>query len=222
MADDPPQDPREILRAAPKMLVPVVRAYENRLKRYGSTPQGVFWRNQNSADIRFELLVRLIKEEHRAGGVSIADLGCGYGAFWDFIKDKAFMNQSLYTGYDMSADMIDEATRRITDSRATFVRQVQVLAPVDYAFASGTFNMHLGWDEAEWDAYIRASLDVLWRRCRHGMAFNLLSEKKREDMEGLYYADPDAYAAFCRRTLSANIELIDDYPAPDFTVLVWR
>ena len=206
----------------PQMLVPVVRAYENRLRRYGSTAQGVFWRNQDSADIRFELLVKIIKEDHHSGGVSLADLGCGYGAFWDYIKDMPFMTDSLYTGYDMSAEMVAEATARTTDTRAMFVRQVQVLSIVDYGFASGTFNMHLGADEDAWDTYIRASMELLWKKCRHGLAFNLLSARKREDMEGLYYADPDAYLQFCKDRLSTNVRLIDDYPAPDFTILVWR
>lgn len=215
-------DPRAVLRAAPKMLVPVVRAYERRLRNHGATPQGVFWRSQDSAEIRFEILIQLIKAEHQSGGIQIADLGCGYGAFWDYIKDEGFMQGSLYTGYDMSGEMIEAATHRVTDGRASFVRQVQVVAGCDYGFASGTFNMNLGWDEAEWDAYVRASIELLWSRCRHGMAFNLLSADKREDMQGLYYADPKAYERFCRDRLSADVRLVDDYPAPDFTVLVWR
>lgn len=217
-----PDSPADVVREALPVLALVNHAYEKRLRKHGATPRGVFWRSEDSARLRFKILLRVIRAEDAAGGLSAADLGCGYGAFWDYIKDAPFMKGGAYTGCDMSEAMIAEARARINDPRAQFERGVYVKAPVDYGFASGVFNMNLGADERAWEDYIHASLRLLWAQCRKGMAFNMLSAKKREDMRGLYYADPDAIFAFCRERLSADAELIEDYPAPDFTVLVRR
>ena len=156
------------------------------------------------------------------GNIHVADFGCGYGAFWDFIMSKSFMNASQYIGYDMSRDMINEARSRILDSRATFVRAFHVTNPTDYCFISGTFNMNLDCDKQDWTAYIYDSLLQAWSKCRHGLAFNLLSKKKSEDLRGLFYADPDLFFKFCKLRMSENTELIEDYPAADFTILIHR
>ncbi len=41
--------------------------------------------------------------------ISISDFGCGYGAFYSYIKNKQFMNNSSFIGYDIVDDFIFEA-----------------------------------------------------------------------------------------------------------------
>ena len=41
-------------------------------------------------------------------------------------------------------------------------------------------------------------------------------------MDGLYYADKDVVARFCRDTLSDDLQVFENYGLPDFTVLVRR
>ena len=58
-----------ILRAAPRMLVPVVRAYERRLSRYGPTAQGVFWKNQEWQLRRYAILETSSTTWHKRAGL---------------------------------------------------------------------------------------------------------------------------------------------------------
>jgi len=212
----------DIFRKSPELLTPVVLAYERRLKRYGDTPQGVFWKNADMQRRRYEILVRVFDDAARDGGITIHDFGCGYGALFDFLADHPAMRASAYIGTDMSAGMIETASARIDDPRALFVRHLTATETADYTFVSGTFNMHMGADTDEWRDYVRASLLRLWKRSRRALAFNLLSVSSPEKFEGLYYAPPEDFLEFTRKNMDPDAELIVEPQLPDFTIFARR
>ncbi|MEK9722818.1 MAG: class I SAM-dependent methyltransferase [Rhodospirillaceae bacterium] len=212
----------DILRGTPRMLTPVLRAYEKRLKRYGPTAQGVFWKNAEWQLRRYVLMEAIFDAPAQAGGITIHDFGCGYGSLFDHLADKPVMQMSRYIGTDMSQAMIDAAQARHTDPRATFVRGVAAREMADYTLISGTYNMHMGADADDWVDYIQASLQQLWRHTQRGLAFNLLGHDAAEQFHGLFYADPDAFRAFARTQRSPDAWLACDAPLPDFTIFVRR
>ena len=53
--------------------MPVALAYERRLKRYGDTPRGVFWKDGDWQRMRYDILVRIFDDLARAGGLTIHD-----------------------------------------------------------------------------------------------------------------------------------------------------
>ena len=219
---EPVASGEDILKRSPKLLMPVVLAYERRLRRYGDTPRGVFWKDGNWQRLRYDILVRVFDDLALAGGLTIHDFGCGYGAFFDYIADHPAMRASRYIGIDMCAGMIEAAQKRINDPRASFSRHLWATFDADYTFVSGTFNMNLDVDETDWDEYIRASLLRLWQKTRRGLAFNLLAASSAEKHDGLYYVAPEGYLEFARTQIDANAELILEPPLPDFTILARR
>ena len=212
----------DILRDAPQMLYPVVRAYERRLNRYGPTAQGVFWKNQEWQFRRYVILEEILDDMAQAGGITIHDFGCGYGSLFEYLSNKAVMARSRYIGTDVSQGMIDAAKARHRDPRAQFVCGVVAHEAADYTIVSGTYNMHMGADRQEWVEYIQASLKQLWRHTRRGLAFNMLSHDSNVQYDGLYYADPVQFLNFARESLSHNVEVAVDPPLPDFTIFVRR
>ncbi len=211
-----------ILRDAPKLLAPVAVAYDRRYKQYGASPRGVFWKDENWQVRRFEVLACIFDDVDAAGGLTIHDFGCGYGAFFDFLRDRPEMYRSRYIGTEMSEALINAARARIGDPRATFRRRLVVTETTDYTFASGTFNMHLDADNEAWAEYVEASLVQLWVHTRKGLAFNMLRADAADRFDGLYYADGEAVRDFCARQLSADVTITNDDPLPDFTVFVKR
>ena len=211
------------LRQAPAMLAPAARAYERRLRRYGPTAKGVFWRDDEWQRRRYHVLVRAFRPEDRGGGVSIADFGCGYGALFQYLQDRPVMTGSRYIGYDMSEQMIAACRNRIDDRRARFVRHLRVTEPADYVFASGTYNLKLRANTGAWHRYILASLDQLWSKTGRVLAFNMLDADAEDDPEeGLYYGRASEFRDHCRQHFSARVELSTDPPLPDWTLFVRR
>ena len=110
----------EPLKRAPKFLAPVAVLYDMRLKRFGARPEGVFWLDEKGQRLRFDILSRIM--EGAGGSVIVNDLGCGYGAFFQFLKDRPVLKDGLYLGYDISESMVEKAKRLNDDSRAKFVQ----------------------------------------------------------------------------------------------------
>jgi SAM-dependent methyltransferase len=212
----------EVLVRAQDMLEPVLSGYERQLALYGADPKAAFWKDGERQTRRYQILSRLFAAEDRQGGVTVTDFGCGYGAFFDFLKDRQVMTGSRYIGVDLSAKMIDEARRRIHDPRASFQRHMILTEDGDYTFACGTYNMNMDADAGEWVDYVKASLKQLWSHTRKGLGFNMLSAGAVQQFPGLYYAEPDEFVDFCKRNFGPDVSLTDDRPLPDWTIFVRR
>lgn len=200
------------------ILTEVADYYSSKLAEHGETPRGVDWNGEESQTLRFKQLCKIIRESAR---YSINDLGCGYGALFDYLS--SFSSDFIYNGSDISAEMIRAAQLRHADSQN--VRFAITATPPqmsDYGVASGIFNVRLGRSDAEWQAYLEATLDVLDRTSSKGFAFNCLTSYSDADkMRGyLYYADPCALFDLCKQRYSRNVALLHDYGLYEFTILV--
>lgn len=197
----------------------VAQYYSAKIAEHGLTARGVDWNGEESQELRFAQLIKLIGGR---GYFSINDLGCGYGALLSYLKAR--FHDFSYSGCDISADMIAAANRfhasRAGQARFTVARKPDGLA--DYCIASGIFNVRVGRSDGVWSDYLIATLDMLHRYSRRGFAFNCLTsysdtEKMRPD---LYYADPCWLFDHCKRTYSRNVALLHDYGLYEFTILV--
>jgi SAM-dependent methyltransferase len=200
------------------LLTEVADYYSEKLAQHGETPRGVDWNGEESQELRFEQLCKIIDGRNP---FSINDLGCGYGALNDFLADR--YSGFFYSGIDVSESMIRSAEQRHRgESQARFVVASEPDEVGDYGVASGIFNVRLGRSDAEWRAYLEATLDILDRTSRLAFSFNCLTsysdaEKMRDY---LYYADPCALFDLCKRRYSRNVALLHDYGLYEFTILV--
>lgn len=200
------------------LLNEVADFFSSRLAIHGNTPHGVEWNGEASQLIRFEQISKIIKT---SGGFSLNDLGCGYGAYYDYLREK--YQDVSYFGTDISAPMIAAALERHQEySQAKYAVSGTPLQVADYSVASGIFNLRLNWPDAEWEKYILNTLDELERNSKRGFAFNCLtsysdSDKMRSE---LYYANPCKIFDYCKRKYSKNVALLHDYGLYDFTILV--
>lgn len=201
-----------------RLLTEVAEYYSSKLAQHGETPRGVDWNGEESQTLRFEQLSRII---NTPTPFSVNDLGCGYGAFYDFLSER---HESLsYSGIDVSEDMIRAAKLRYQDqSEARFVVASEPDRVADYGIASGVFNVRLGRSDDEWRSYLEANLDILNRTSRFGFAFNCLTSYSDADKmrDYLYYADPCVLFDLCKRRYSRNVALLHDYGLYEFTILV--
>ena len=206
-----PTRPREL-------LAEVAAYYSSKLAQHGQTPRGVDWNGEEGQILRFEQLCKVIDARDR---FSLNDLGCGYGAIYDFLTGR--YGRFAYVGIDISEPMIRAAgERHRTQPRARFVLANAPDQVADYSVASGIFNVRLGRADAEWRAHVQDTLDALHEKSTLGFSFNCLTSYADADRmrEDLFYADPCAMFDLCKRRYARNVALLHDYDLYEFTIVV--
>ena len=212
----------DFLKEAPKWLAPIAVMFDYQLDKCGVNAQGAMWRSKERQQMRFELLVSIIDPVDLNGGITINDLGCGYGAFFEYLQTDPIMNDSKFFGYDISEKMIEAAESLIDDPRAQFRQSLVALVSADYSFASGPFNFKMDIDETLWVKYVQESLKDLWSKSQKALAFNMLNNQHQHHQDGLYYADAAVFETFCKTELSENVTLINDYDDEEWTIFIRR
>ncbi|MBW4710818.1 class I SAM-dependent methyltransferase [Roseobacter sp. YSTF-M11] len=202
-----------------ELLREIADYYSDKLAEHGETPQGVDWNGSDSQVLRFEQLSKVIADEDTP--FSIMDLGCGYGALYEFLSPK--YPQMSYLGLDVSEIMVEAAKARYAHpDRVDFLCASQPDRVSDYCVASGIFNVRQNRTDAEWGAFLENTLDMIHESSARGFAFNCLTAYSDADKKRgyLYYADPCWLFDLCKRKYARNIAVLHDYGLYEFTILV--
>src|SRR5690242_810710 len=112
-------------------LAEVARYYSDKIQEFGATPQGVDWNGAESQGLRFDQLAKLIQP---SDGVTINDLGCGYGSLFDHLVTGHPVTS--YLGVDVSEEMVKAADELHTgDERVRFIHSAEPDRIADYGMA---------------------------------------------------------------------------------------
>ncbi|PIE67726.1 MAG: SAM-dependent methyltransferase [Deltaproteobacteria bacterium] len=200
------------------LLREIADYYSEKLLKYGETPLGVDWNGEESQNLRFLQLSKVI---NKRGDFSLNDLGCGYGALYEHLSKN--YDRFFYSGIDVSKAMIQSAQMRYGNKpNARFTLDNKPDQVADYGIASGIFNVRQKRSEIEWRNYIESTLDILDHTSRSGFAFNCLTvySDKSKMRDYLHYADPCTLFDFCKKRYSKNVALLHDYGLYEFTLII--
>ncbi|HZZ95339.1 MAG TPA: methyltransferase [Usitatibacter sp.] len=200
------------------ILAQVADYYSAKLAEHGASPRGVDWNGEESQVLRFRQLARIIDEP---ASFALNDVGCGYGALYDFLAPQHA--QMRYLGCDISPGMVTAARERHPGAaNASFVQGAAPPERGDYSVASGILNVRLQHTDAEWREHMQSTLDLLDRLSTRGFAFNCLTSYSDADRmrDYLYYADPCEWFDRCKRRYAKDVALLHDYGLYEFTILV--
>ena len=203
-----------------KLIYKTITAYKKQNKKFGFSPKGVFWQNDNTQIARFNSLINGILTPDLDGGISISDFGCGYGAFYSYIKNKQFMNNSSFIGYDIVDDFIFEAKKNYPN--AEWNCSGKLARETDYLFISGTLNMAFNYSINEWQRYLESQIEECFTHVKKVLAFNLLFAKKRKIEKGLFYSEIDRVFDFCDKNLGNTVITKTPGTEKDITVFVTK
>ena len=81
--------------------------YSKRFDNYNNTPKGVFWNSKLSQDLRLNIILDKILQNAKSDEFSIADIGCGYGRFYEILKERNLDDKVKYHGFDINQEIIN-------------------------------------------------------------------------------------------------------------------
>jgi hypothetical protein len=193
--------------------------YQEHMASHGTGARGVGWKNDEAQTVRFQQLARLFPADDL---FSVNDLGCGTGAFLDYLK--TIHADFGYYGYDVLDEMIQASKANHASHTDRFIQitDAKEMRIADFSVASGIFNIRYEMSDEQWLQYILSTLGEMSRKSTRGFAFNALT--KYSDAEfmkpELYYSDPLFLFDYCKKNFARNVSLLHDYYQYDFTIIV--
>jgi len=203
----------------------MVERYSSRFKKLGLDVKTLGWGSEVQQTYRFSQTIDFgIDFNHK----SILDIGCGFGDYYEFLKDNSDQFAiTRYTGYDLNPDLIEAAEKKFAgDASWNFVvdnilDQKTMTKEADIGLMLGVLNLNL---ENQIDNY-KYSEKIIYN------AFNLVKEcliidflsshhdKTYPKEDFVFYHDPSRMLDFALQ-LSSNVRLKHNYaPIPQNCLL---
>ena len=173
--------------------------YSKRFQRFGPTPKGVFWVSTERQETRFDLILKEIQKiSPKQTILDIADIGCGYGSFADYLFKKLNRSQFRYEGLDINENLIEHCHRNFLEPNVRFAVGVKPSSDKDFVIMSGTYNLATTNDVSLWEQYLFDCLSECWTHAKSAMIFNLQTSKTRKiASQNIYYAKTSDILNFC-------------------------
>lgn len=193
----------------------IAEIYDTRFSKYGPAPEASMWFSKTRQLTRFEVILQQILQVASENSVSISDIGCGYGAFLEYLLNNEDYHKYNYFGYDVSCNVIEFCKKNFLNN-GVFYRSASPKFATDFIIMSGTFNFFPNTCINEWENYFQNSLQHLWPKTRSAMIFNLqISDESRITSSGIVYANKRDVFNFCEKnfgqtTLVRNAKIPSD------------
>ena len=173
--------------------------YSKRFRKFGATPKGVFWVSTERQETRFDIILKEIQKiSPMQPFLDIADIGCGYGSFAEYLFKKLNRSEFKYEGFDINKDLIEHCHRGFSESNLSFSVGGRPSSNKDFVIMSGTYNLATTKDVSLWEQYLFSCLSECWACTKSAMIFNLqTSETRKIASQNIYYAKTSDIIDFC-------------------------
>lgn len=219
------------------------KKYEEILKKFGDTHEGVYWPNYKDTLVRHQVMIEVLQKHLDEGKqISILDFGCGAGHFLEFLlgqklplsgshEDKNLLNLGSkfknisYAGLDIHKESIDLCKKKFPNHTfylASVTDSEFQIPEFDYVVMNGVFTVKWDLKKNEMFNHVKATLLKVFKSCKYGLAVNFLSAHVDWQREDLFHLDFDELAQFIRQELSKKFVFRQDYGLYEYTAYIYR
>lgn len=193
----------------------ITERYMERFRKYGMDIRTLASGNRDRQLIRF----KAFSEIGGLNGASILDVGCGFGDFYQYLKDEGI--KVKYTGIDICPAFVEVCAERFPEAKFA-VKDLQtdpVKEKYDYVVSSQTFNNRLAEGEN-----MRLMKDVLQKSydiCTKGVAVDMVTSCVDFQEDHLFYYSPEEIFTFAK-SITKRVTLRHDYPLYEFMICLYK
>jgi SAM-dependent methyltransferase len=200
----------------------IISHYERCLEQHGAGARAVDWKNETSAETRYDIALGLIPDDVEDGVV--LDFGCGLAGLRDHMEIRG-LGRHAYIGLEISEKFAVAARARRPDLRietGDALASTQMHLPCDYLVMNGVFTRRQTLDEDAMMEYMQRLVSRVWPWVSRGLSFNVMSRAVDWHGEGLFHADPGLLVSWLGSSVSRHFVLRNDYGLHETTVYVYR
>jgi len=205
-----------------KKYLEIVAHYEECLERYGDTHLGVDWPRPEHVDIRYRVMLEVIRDT--SSKVSLLDFGCGASHLYEYIQRNR-LTYIEYAGLDISEKFIALCREKFPSIRyycMDILTAGDSLPDFDYVVMNGVFTEKRSLSYSEMLDYFCQVLRRVYEKTRIGLAFNVMSSHVDWERDDLFHLPLDTMAAFVTKELSRDFIVRNDYGLYEYTTYIYR
>lgn len=201
----------------------IIRHYENCLEKFGDTHLGVDWPKVEDVDKRYQIMLELIPE-YIIDNITLLDFGCGAAHFYDYLIRK---NRTTikYSGLDLSEKFITLCKSKYPELPficGDVLIDPNLISNFDYIIVNGVFTERRELNEEEMFDYFKSTIKILFEKCNHGIAFNVMTKHVDWEREDLFHLSFDKLASFLKSEISTNFIFRNDYGLYEYTTYIYK
>lgn len=200
----------------------IVSHYERCLALHPEGAKAVDWKDENSASIRYDVMLGMLKQP--VSRASVLDFGCGLAGLRDYMESWG-LGGLEYVGLEISADFAAVARTRRPDlnivTRDVLIDGMAGLE-ADYIVMNGIFTRRETLSLEAMTDYMHRLVGTVFPAARVGLAFNVMSHAVDWKSDVLFHPDPTALVDWLSRDVSRHFTLRNDYGLHETTVYIFR
>ena len=198
----------------------IAEIYNQRFLKLGPSPEASMWFSKKRQFKRFDIIFNEIKLLDKNNKRSIIDVGCGYGAFFEFLSERGADDNWSYYGYDVSNEVIKFCKEHYSQDAKFYNGSIPTFMG-DFVIMSGTYNFFPAKDYNSWKLYFYRSLKAIWSKTTCAMIFNLqTSDKEKITDGGIVYTYKDEIENFCKSNFGNVKAVINPVIPKDVTFVI--
>lgn len=197
--------------------------YRKWLEEFGDTPQGVGWNKPDQADVRYRVMMELLKD----WPTSVLDFGCGVAGLLDHLKRLAMDRGVDYYGLDIAPGAIELCKKKHPDKLffcGDILEDDLILAscPASYIIVNGLFTYKGTYTFDEMWEFCKKILHKLWPRAGKGLALNFMSKAVEWERLDLFHMPLDTFLSFAVKEMTRHFVVRHDYQLYEYTVYLYK
>ena len=198
----------------------IAEIYNERFLEFGPLPEASMWYSKKRQFARFDIILDQIQSLSQKKQISVSDIGCGYGAFLEFLSERKYSRELHYYGYDVSREVVKFCQKRYFKRASFHLGSIPVLES-DFIIMSGTFNFFPSRDYDAWRRYFYKFLTLLWSKMKCAMIFNLqIADQKKITERGIVYSSQKEIESFCKSRFGNVTVIINPSIPKDMTFVL--
>lgn len=148
--------------------------YARVFEKFGETAQGVDWKNDHDANDRYRRIFALLDQKQ---DLSILDVGCGYGEFYNYLIKHSSLKQ-YYAGCDIVGDMISVAKERYPKAdffHLDFLEDWPLDKYTDFIIGCGLFTQLVDFEDGAMEDWSNVVIEKMFSIAKKGVIVNFIT-----------------------------------------------
>ena len=110
----------------------IAEIYNERFLKFGPLPEASMWYSKKRQFTRFDIILNQIKSLSQKNKISVSDIGCGYGAYLEFLSERKYSLELHYYGYDVSDEVVKFCQKKYSNRASFYTGSLPVSDSVSY------------------------------------------------------------------------------------------